>query len=71
MSEAMATPDLTDPLLMSVLKRQLHNAGGWISFDRFMALALYTPGLPKTPKPRTFQFLYIFRYLFKFRLVKR
>jgi SAM-dependent MidA family methyltransferase len=45
MSEAPGLPDLTDPLLMSVLKRQLHNAGGWIGFDRFMALALYTPGL--------------------------
>ena len=45
MSDAPGSPDLTDPLLMSVLKRQLHNAGGWIGFDRFMALALYTPGL--------------------------
>ena len=45
MSEPTASHDLTDPLLMSVLKRQLHNAGGWIGFDRFMALALYTPGL--------------------------
>jgi len=45
MSEAPDSPDLTDPLLMSVLKRQLHNAGGWIGFDHYMALALYTPGL--------------------------
>lgn len=45
MSEPVASPDRTDPLLMSVLQRQLHKAGGWIGFDRFMALALYTPGL--------------------------
>ncbi|MDO8385663.1 MAG: SAM-dependent methyltransferase [Polaromonas sp.] len=39
----------TPPSLTSALARHIREAiaaaGGWISFDRFMALALYTPGL--------------------------
>ena len=40
---------LTDSTLSEQLKthivRELGQAGGWLPFDRFMALALYTPGL--------------------------
>ena len=36
----MTNPQLTD-LIRSVIARQ----GGWLPFDRFMALALYAPGL--------------------------
>jgi SAM-dependent MidA family methyltransferase len=39
----------TPPSLTSALARHIREdiarAGGWIAFDRFMALALYTPGL--------------------------
>jgi len=39
----------TPPSLTSPLSSRIHEAiaaaGGWISFDRFMTLALYTPGL--------------------------
>ena len=31
--------------MMSVLQSALDAAGGWLGFDAFMALALYTPGL--------------------------
>jgi len=31
--------------LQALIRRQLADAGGWIPFDRFMALALYAPGL--------------------------
>ena len=31
--------------LVSCLRDEIAAAGGWIGFDRFMALALYTPGL--------------------------
>ncbi|MGQ2981817.1 MAG: class I SAM-dependent methyltransferase [Polaromonas sp.] len=46
----MTPPTLTTPpSLTSTLARHIReaiaSAGGWISFDRFMALALYTPGL--------------------------
>ena len=46
----MTPPTLTTPpSLTSALARHIREAidaaGGWISFDRFMALALYTPGL--------------------------
>ena len=34
-----------EPEMMSVLQRALDAAGGWLGFDAFMALALYTPGL--------------------------
>jgi len=34
-----------EPELMSVLQSALDAAGGWLGFDAFMALALYTPGL--------------------------
>nr|WP_246316096.1 SAM-dependent methyltransferase [Tepidicella baoligensis] len=31
--------------MRSVIVQACHEAGGWLPFDRFMALALYTPGL--------------------------
>ncbi|MEY3462167.1 MAG: hypothetical protein RLZZ03_1820, partial [Pseudomonadota bacterium] len=31
--------------MLSVLQRAINAAGGWLGFDAFMALALYTPGL--------------------------
>jgi hypothetical protein len=31
--------------MLSVLQRAIDAAGGWLGFDAFMALALYTPGL--------------------------
>lgn len=31
--------------LTELIAREIDNAGGWIGFDRYMALALYTPGL--------------------------
>ena len=34
-----------EPEMMSVLQRALEAAGGWLGFDAFMALALYTPEL--------------------------
>jgi SAM-dependent MidA family methyltransferase len=33
------------PEMMTVLQRAMDAAGGWLGFDAFMALALYTPGL--------------------------
>ena len=37
--ESVASP------LLPVLRRAIAEAGGWLAFDRFMALALYEPGL--------------------------
>src|SRR5580704_2603048 len=31
--------------LMAVVREQLEQGGGWLSFERFMELALYAPGL--------------------------
>ena len=36
---------MTDTPLKADIARAIADAGGWIGFDRFMALALYTPGL--------------------------
>jgi len=49
----MHTPELSnaapaDPVqaaLMTLIRRQIAQAGGWLPFDRFMALALYAPGM--------------------------
>ena len=38
------TPSLPTPLF-KLLTRAIGQAGGWLPFDRFMALALYAPGL--------------------------
>lgn len=31
--------------LPALIRREIESAGGWLSFDRFMSLALYAPGL--------------------------
>ena len=49
----MHTPELsnaapqepTQAALMTLIRRQIVQAEGWLPFDRFMALALYAPGL--------------------------
>ena len=48
----MSKPELSNaasgapaPALMTLLRRQIAQAGGWLPFDRFMAQALYAPGL--------------------------
>ena len=45
----MTIPQLSnDPgqqALYTLIQRSIANAGGWLGFDRFMALALYTPGM--------------------------
>lgn len=45
----MSTPQLSnDPgqqALYKLIERSIANAGGWLGFDRFMALALYAPGM--------------------------
>lgn len=40
----MSEPSLPDRLKPHIV-RELQSRGGWLPFDRFMALALYTPGL--------------------------
>jgi SAM-dependent MidA family methyltransferase len=37
-------PSSSTPDLKAHIVRELQQAGGWLPFDRFMALALYTPG---------------------------
>ena len=45
----MTIPQLSnDPgqqALYALIQRSIANAGGWLGFDRFMALALYAPGM--------------------------
>ena len=38
-------PDSLTTALAAHIRHAIADAGGWIGFDRFMALALYTPGL--------------------------
>jgi len=40
-----AAPDSVSTRLAEHIAREIDAAGGWIGFDRFMALALYAPGL--------------------------
>lgn len=40
-----ATPTPPSSLLDTTIAHAIDEAGGWIGFDRFMALALYAPGL--------------------------
>ncbi len=35
----------TQTALMTLIQRNIANAGGWLGFDRLMALALYAPGM--------------------------
>ena len=39
------TPSSLPTALDHLIARSIERAGGWIGFDRFMALALYAPGL--------------------------
>jgi SAM-dependent MidA family methyltransferase len=41
----MTEPTSLTTALQKLLARAISTAGGWIGFDRFMALALYAPGL--------------------------
>ncbi|GAB3475794.1 SAM-dependent methyltransferase [Polaromonas eurypsychrophila] len=41
----LTTPPSLTSALAGHIREAIAAAGGWISFDRFMALALYTPGL--------------------------
>ncbi len=41
----LTTPPSLTSALAGHMREAIAAAGGWISFDRFMALALYTPGL--------------------------
>ena len=43
MSQHVILP--AEPEMLSILQRAIDAAGGWLGFDAFMALALYTPGL--------------------------
>src|SRR6218665_584414 len=38
-------PDSLTTALQQHIRQAIAEAGGWIGFDRFMELALYTPGL--------------------------
>lgn len=38
-------PSPSTPALQRLIERAMASAGGWMGFDRFMALALYAPGL--------------------------
>ena len=41
----MTEPSSLTSTLYKLMQRAIQSAGGWIGFDRFMALALYAPGL--------------------------
>ena len=45
----LMTPDSSDTshqrALMRIIQHRIKTAGGWLSFDHFMALALYAPGM--------------------------
>ncbi|MBP9061726.1 MAG: SAM-dependent methyltransferase [Rhodoferax sp.] len=41
----MTKPDILPSPLLARIAQTIEHAGGWIGFDEFMALALYTPGL--------------------------
>ena len=43
-TEAQSVSAQSSPL-RRLIHRAIHTAGGWLPFDRFMALALYAPGL--------------------------
>ncbi len=42
---SLPTPAITHDPLLALIQRAITQAGGWLPFDRFMALALYAPGL--------------------------
>ena len=45
MLAATESPEQVTAALQAHIQREIAAAGGWIGFDRYMALALYTPGL--------------------------
>ncbi|MEO6408494.1 MAG: SAM-dependent methyltransferase [Burkholderiaceae bacterium] len=42
---SVSTPFCAVPALATLIRRAIARDGGWLGFDRFMALALYAPGL--------------------------
>jgi len=44
-SGSLGEPDSVASALLAVVQQAITQAGGWLPFDRFMALALYEPGL--------------------------
>ncbi len=42
---AITQPDSVSAALVPVMVQAIADAGGWLSFDRFMSLALFAPGL--------------------------
>ena len=45
-------PDSVSAALTGLLRGEIGAAGGWLPFERFMALALYAPGLGYYARPR-------------------
>jgi SAM-dependent MidA family methyltransferase len=43
--QSIEQPDSVSTALARHIRRAIADAGGWIGFERFMAMALYTPGL--------------------------
>ena len=43
--DASSQPDSVSTRLLAAVREAIAQAGGWLPFDRFMALALYAPGL--------------------------
>jgi len=44
-NESVSEPSSLTSALLARLREAIHASGGWLAFDRFMALALYEPGL--------------------------
>ena len=45
LSAAVSVSTGADPALRRLIREAIARNGGWLPFDRFMALALYSPGL--------------------------
>jgi SAM-dependent MidA family methyltransferase len=45
MNSHQLSNDPSQQALQTLIQRSIANAGGWLGFDRFMALALYAPGM--------------------------
>ena len=44
-TESVSEPASLTSALLARLREAIHASGGWLAFDRFMAMALYEPGL--------------------------
>ena len=44
-TESVSEPSSLTSALLARLREAIHASGGWLPFDRFMAMALYEPGL--------------------------